>query len=63
MKKLGSNYSDIKCCIGPCIGEESYEVRNDFYNSITSNDAKNRSFFNKISSNKFNLVYNLLLTN
>ena len=62
MKKLGSNYSDIKCCIGPCIGEESYEVRNDFYNSITSNDAKNRSFFNKISSNKFNFKLSEFIT-
>ena len=54
MKKLGANNSDIKCCIGPCISEESYQVRSDFYNTITSNKFQNRVFFNKISANKYN---------
>ena len=54
MKKLGSNNSDIKCCIGPCIGEESYQVRNDFYNTITLNNIQNKVFFDKITANKFN---------
>lgn len=56
---LGSNVKDINIAIGPCIGPESYEVREDFYLKFIKNNINNKKFFKKVTSDKFkfNLPY------
>ena len=50
---LGSDVSNIKLAIGPCIGPASYEVGNDFYINFTKENIINKMFFKKIKLNKF----------
>jgi hypothetical protein len=50
---IGSNVKDINLAIGPCIGPESYEVREDFYKTFIKNNVNNKKFFKKIKLNKF----------
>ena len=53
MFKKGSNHKDIIAAIGPCIGKNSYNVRNDFKNRFIKKNKKNKIFFNK----KKNKIY------
>ena len=53
MISLGSRTNDIKCAIGPCIGENSYYVRKDFYKIFTSKNKKNAQFFIQVSSDSY----------
>ena len=53
MTHLGSKSEDIKCAIGPCIGEKSYYVRKDFYKTFILNNKKNGQFFFKVSSDRY----------
>ena len=47
MLECGSNLNNIISCIGPCIGKNSYTVKNDFFKEIMSEDKKNNKFFLK----------------
>ena len=47
----GSNYKDLIVVIGPCIGNENYEVRNDFLDKFINQESSNKKFF-KIKRNK-----------
>jgi len=53
MISLGSRTNDIKCAIGPCIGEKSYYVRKDFYKIFTSKNKKNAQFFIQVSPDRY----------
>ncbi len=50
-KASGSKSKDLIVVIGPCIGKENYEVKNDFLNRFINQEKSNRKFF-KIKSNK-----------
>ena len=59
MKSIGSKIDNIRCAIGPCIGQESYEVGKDFYNEFVSVESTAHQFFekkpNEISKYTFSL--------
>ncbi len=51
MRALGAE--NISACVGPCIGLQSYEVSQDFKNTVISYNKDSEQFFN--SKNHFNL--------
>ena len=53
MKKKGCNSSDIIAAIGPCIGQNSYNVKKDFQKKFVKKSKRNRIFFKK----KKNKIY------
>jgi hypothetical protein len=52
-KELDSNTENLFAAVGPCIGKNSYEVKVDFYNKFIDEDKKYKSFFEKISNDKY----------
>ncbi len=50
-KSSGSNFNDLIVVIGPCIGKNNYEVRNDFLDKFIKQEKSNRKFF-KTKRNK-----------
>ena len=57
LKKLtdiGGNIKQLAVCIGPCISQKSYEVKEDFYSMFTKKSKDNDSFFIKNKKNSFN---------
>ncbi len=57
LKKLtdiGGNIKQLVVCIGPCISQKSYEVKEDFYSMFTKKSKDNDSFFIKNKKNSFN---------
>ena len=53
MLECGSKLNNIISCIGPCIGKESYEINDDFYNKFIHENSNNKKFFSK-KNNKMN---------
>lgn len=47
MHSLGSTIGDIRAAIGPCIHQNSYEVRQDFYDSLAKSHSGAEAFFKK----------------
>ncbi len=45
MKALGATSESLKACIGPCIGQSSYEVQDDFADALYQEDDENERFF------------------
>ncbi len=43
--KLNSKNRDLIVAIGPCIGKNNYEVKNDFYKNFLLKNKKNKKFF------------------
>ena len=56
-RKLGFNNNNIYACIGPCIGEKSYEVSLDFVRNFILKSKKNIVYFTK--KNKEKRLFNL----
>ena len=56
-KSSGSNFKDLIVVIGPSIGKENYEVRNDFLDKFINQKRSNKKFF-KVKRNKiyFSLI-------
>ena len=50
-KSSGSNFNDLIVVIGPCIGKDNYEVRNDFLDKFIKQEKSNIKFF-KTKRNK-----------
>ncbi len=50
-KKKGSNFNNIYAVIGPCILQNNYEVKKDFFKKFIKKDQKSRKFFS-IKKNK-----------
>ncbi len=44
-KSSGSNLNDLIVVIGPCIGKDNYEVRNDFLDKFIKQEKSNKKFF------------------
>ena len=54
MKNLGARSNSIKCAIGPCISQDSYQVSLDFYLQFILENPSNRQFFeSEIKKDKF----------
>lgn len=45
MEALGANRSQVVACVGPCIGQESYEVGPEFYENFAAESPANPLFF------------------
>jgi YfiH family protein len=45
MLKLGGDIKNIKCAMGPCIHQDSYEVDPKFYDNFIDDDIENAAFF------------------
>ena len=45
VKELGGKPEKIITCIGPCIGKNSYQVKEDFYSKFVKNSKKNEIYF------------------
>jgi YfiH family protein len=58
MVKLGAKTENIQAAIGPCIGPNSYEVRDDFKAMFLNQDRDNNKYF-KSSPRKGHLLFNL----
>ena len=59
MLECGSKLNNIISCIGPCIGQDSYLVKTDFFKGFMSENKINKHFFIKAEKNKlmkFNLA-------
>ena len=52
--EMGGNTKKLDVCIGPCIAQESYEVKNDFYSKFNKESVENDSFFLKKKNDSFN---------
>ena len=52
--EMGGNTKKLDVCIGPCIAQESYEVKNDFYSKFNEESVENDSFFLKKENDSFN---------
>ncbi len=51
--ELGSNINDLIAVVGPCIGRNNYEVKEDFLGNFTQINKNYEEFFEKIDKNKF----------
>ncbi len=54
LEEIGGNSKKLVACIGPCIGQNSYEVKDDFYSMFVKKSKANNSFFKKNEKNSFN---------
>ena len=52
-QELNSKSEDLIAVVGPCIGKENYEVKNDFFEKFTLKDKKNEKYFKKIDNEKY----------
>lgn len=59
MISLGSNPSDIVAAISPCIGQNSYEVGDEFYQQFFDEDKNNQSYFKNAQKTK-HFLFDLL---
>ena len=53
-KELDANNEDLIVAVGPCIGKDSYEVKNDFLKKFIDKDKYNENFFKKINNDHYN---------
>ncbi len=54
IQDLGGSSKKLLACVGPCIAQNSYEVKEDFYLMFTKETKKNESFFSKNQKKTFN---------
>ena len=52
-KELDSNIDNLVAVVGPCIGNENYEVKIDFYEKFINKNSKYEEFFKKITDDKY----------
>jgi YfiH family protein len=52
-KELNSNVNNLVAVVGPCIGQESYEVKIDFFKKFLIKNKENEQFFKKIPNEKY----------
>ncbi len=45
VKELGGKSEKLIACVGPCIGKNSYQVKEDFYLKFIKNSKKNEIYF------------------
>ncbi len=54
LKEIGGSTEKLSVCIGPCIAQKNYEVKEDFYLAFVNESKENDSFFLKNDKNTFN---------
>ena len=54
LSELEGNVKQLVVCIGPCISQKSYEVKEDFYSMFIKKSEENDSFFLKNNKKTFN---------
>ena len=54
IREIGGNIEKLVVCVGPCIAQKSYEVREDFYSIFIKKSKENDSFFLKNDRKTFN---------
>jgi len=54
LNQIGGNVKRLSVCVGPCISQKSYEVKEDFYSIFTKKSKNNDFFFFKNEKNSFN---------
>ena len=59
MESIGSKKDNIRCAIGPCIDQVSYEVDKDFYNKFISIESSAYQFFKKKSKKRSKYTFSL----
>ena len=52
--ELNSKNNDLIAVVGPCIKQNNYEVKIDFFKKFINQDKKNQNFFEKISDTQYN---------
>ncbi|MAS86751.1 MAG: hypothetical protein CMH30_02045 [Micavibrio sp.] len=55
MIEIGAEIETIKASIGPCIGQNSYEVGDEYYDRFLEQDKKNAIYFKKVDKWHFDL--------
>ena len=57
LSEMGGDKSKLAVTVGPCISQNNYEVKKDFYSNFISQSKQNEKFFVKKDNNsfKFNL--------
>jgi hypothetical protein len=58
MQKLGAKPENIQAALGPCIGPQSYEVKEDFAEVFLAQDKSNAQFFGE-GARSGHLIFNL----
>ena len=53
LKEMNGNTKYLAVSVGPCISQNNYEVKNDFYVKFINNSKKNDLFFSKKDQNSF----------
>ena len=53
MIRKGCNRENIIAAIGPCIGNKSYDVKDDFFKKFIKKNKKNKIFFKKKNNNTY----------
>ena len=53
LNKIGGKNENLVVCVGPCISEKSYEVKNDFYLNFIKHSENNKLFFKKKTNEAF----------
>ncbi len=61
--ELNSKTSDLIAVIGPCIGKNSYNVKEDFLKKFIEKNEKNIKFFKKINSINYNFDLRAFIIN
>ncbi len=51
--ELNSNLDDVIAVVGPCIGQENYEVKDEFYENFLSKNKAYNSFFKTMNGQYF----------
>ena len=54
IREIGGNIEKLVVCVGPCIAQKSYEVREDFYSIFIKKSKENDSFFLNNDRKTFN---------
>ena len=52
-KELDSNIDNLVAVVGPCIGNENYEVKIDLHEKFVNQNSKYKEFFKKIANDKY----------
>ena len=52
--ELNSNNKDLIAVVGPCINENNYNVKYDFFEKFIEQDRKNENFFKKNEKENYN---------
>ena len=53
LSEMGGDKNNLAVTVGPCISQNNYEVKKDFYSNFMSQSKQNEKFFEKKGNEKF----------